>query len=165
MNTHIALYISFFAFVLLFFCLRFSCKIFDIIYLHFANKCFTESNSSDVANEQISSDNTNTLNVTSSEIDNNERRRRYEENLRIRALSSDNSGTLDFTQIGFHSLRVTLPPETDCATRRNTTDVQISIINSGVEVNSRSPPTYEDVLNDRDGLPSYASLMKESQII
>ena len=85
-----------------------------------------------------------------------------ENNGRNGALSNDNTESSDLNQICVHSLRVTLPPETDNATRRTieNMDVQISVT-SGVGVTPRNPPSYEDVQYDRDSLPSYDSLMKK----
>ena len=114
MEAHIAVLIPFFALVILCFCIQFSSKIIDFIILLFDKK----SSSNGVTNEQISSDDLRTINIvtnvtnSNSEIDNHERRRRYEENLRIRALASDNSETPNFTQTG---LRVTLPPPSLCS--------------------------------------------------
>ena len=76
-----------------------------------------------------------------------------------------NNFTTPSSLIGVHSLRVALPPEMNYTTTiRCNTDVQISYISTGGG-KSQYPPSYEDVTqDDRDKLPSYASLTKQLNI-
>ena len=76
-----------------------------------------------------------------------------------------NNFTTPSSLIGVHSLRVALPPEMDHTTTiRCNTNVQISYISTGGG-KSQYPPSYEDVIqDDRDKLPSYASLTKQLNV-
>ena len=88
---------------------------------------------------------------------------RYVEKMcRGEARTSDNTRTSDSSQNGARvpsSLRVTLPLEMDKETWRKNANVQNYFVKKE-GINSKNPPTYEDVQQD-DGLPSYASLMKK----
>ena len=78
------------------------------------------------------------------------------------ARTSDNTRTSDSSQNGARvpsSLRLTLPLEMDKETWRKNANVQNYFVKKE-GINSKNPPTYEDVRQD-DGLPSYASLMKK----
>jgi len=72
---------------------------------------------------------------------------------------NDNTQVSDSSQIDPTMLRVTLPPEMDSNASRNDAENHNNHVRPGG--NSILPPTYEEVQQDKDVLPSYASFMKK----